>query len=74
MCVLKRRERGGGRKEKGSSHFPRLKAHRVVLISMTFPITWIPEFVGGSRGEGFGILMVPSVGLSLALLWASVSS
>lgn len=34
----------------------------------------MPEFMGGSRGEGFGILMVLSVGLSLALLWASVSS
>lgn len=74
MCVLKRRERGGGRKEKGSSHFPQLKPHCVVLIRMTFPSPgYQNSWVGGS-GEGFGILMVLSVGLSLALLWSSVSS
>lgn len=36
-CVCLRRERGGGRKEKGSSNFPQLKPRHVVLIRMTFP-------------------------------------
>lgn len=35
MCVFK--ERGGARKERGSSNFPQPKPHHVVLIRMTVP-------------------------------------
>lgn len=46
MCVLGR-ERGGGKKEKGSSNFPQLNPHHVVLIKFLFPSPERQELVDG---------------------------